>query len=155
MYLAWSMTYFHINLDPRGKKKKVLPPILIPVILMEVFFFSFFFWLLFSFVYCFVFILPILSKDTSSGRNLGRFFDRGRGFFPGSAFVGQQNHIFRLLPACTVGSFFVRFCFFLLLLLKCSVLNTPAHFSLSNVITAAHIRKSVWVCVPREHTRTL
>lgn len=21
MYLAWSMTYFHINLDPRGKKK--------------------------------------------------------------------------------------------------------------------------------------
>lgn len=25
------MTYFHINLDPRGQKKNVLPPILIPV----------------------------------------------------------------------------------------------------------------------------
>lgn len=43
MYLAWSMTYFHINLDPRGKKKKVLPPILIPVVILEFFGFLFVF----------------------------------------------------------------------------------------------------------------
>lgn len=48
MYLAWSMTYFHINLDPRGKKKNVLPPILIPVGTVWLFFvclfsFNFFF----------------------------------------------------------------------------------------------------------------
>lgn len=58
------MTYFHINLDPRGKKKKVLPPILIPVIILEIFF-SFFF-----------ISSPCFSerafKDTSSGRKRGR-----------------------------------------------------------------------------------
>lgn len=128
------MTYFHINLDPRGKKKKVLPPILIPVILMEVFF-SFFFWLLLFLFVCLFFlflILPILSEDTSSGRNLGRFSNRGRGFFPGSAFVGQQNHIFRLLPACTVG-FFVLFSFFSVVMFSvkrpCPLLSFKCYYS--------------------------
>lgn len=42
------MTYFHINLDPRGQKKNVLPPILIPVgtvwlFLFVCFTFNFFF----------------------------------------------------------------------------------------------------------------
>lgn len=56
------MTYFHINLDPRGKEKKVLPPILIPVIILDFFFL----------------LNPLGSftervfKDTSSGRKRGR-----------------------------------------------------------------------------------
>lgn len=54
------MTYFHINLDPRGKKKKVLPPILIPVVTMEVFFF--FFVVVVSFVSYFFSPSPSYSK---------------------------------------------------------------------------------------------
>lgn len=54
------MTYFHINLDPRGKKKKVLPPILIPVVMMEVFLFLLF--CLYLFFLLFFFSSPSYSK---------------------------------------------------------------------------------------------
>lgn len=52
------MTYFHINLDPRGKKK-VLPPILIPVIILEVIF-SFLFSEYFGSSFCFVLFVLII-----------------------------------------------------------------------------------------------
>lgn len=54
------MTYFHINLDPRGK-----PPVLIPVIIMEFLFLSIFY----GFLFFFFFSLSGLLKF--SGRSVG------------------------------------------------------------------------------------
>lgn len=59
------MTYFHINLDPRGKKKKVLPPLLIPM--GTVWLFS-----LFVCLFSFYFIFRL-----SSGRSEGLRPPRG------------------------------------------------------------------------------
>lgn len=69
------MTYFHINLDPRGKKKKVLPPILIPVVMMEVFF-SFF--LVVGFV-CIFFFSSSPSYSKRGTRLQGGTWDVTRG----------------------------------------------------------------------------
>lgn len=88
MYLAWSMTYFHINLDPRGKKK-VLPPILIPVIILTFFFFSLN--LLGSF------FLSGLSKTRLQGGTWEITLQlEAQGchlWASGSGYVGQMNHL--------------------------------------------------------------
>lgn len=63
MYLAWSMTYFHINLDPRGKKKMFCRQFLYPCGYIGFFFFR-------SFWVDFFFFSGRAFKDTSSGRNV-------------------------------------------------------------------------------------
>lgn len=74
MYLAWSMTYFHINLDPRGKKKSFAANSYTRDYIGVLFCFV-------SFCFFFFFSLNLLGsvfffserafKDTSSGRNVG------------------------------------------------------------------------------------
>lgn len=83
MYLAWSMTYFHINLDPRRKKKSFAANSYTRDYIGDFFFclfcFLWIFWVLFS---------ERAFKDTSSGRNVGdhsairgpRVPPRGSGF---------------------------------------------------------------------------
>lgn len=62
MYLAWSMTYFHINLDPRGKKKSFAANSYTRDYTEFFFFFRDFLGSSFS---------ERAFKDTSSGRNVG------------------------------------------------------------------------------------
>lgn len=70
MYLAWSMTYFHINLDPRGKKKSFAANSYTRgyIGFLFVCLFLWIFWVCF----CFVFSSEWAFKDASSGRNVGR-----------------------------------------------------------------------------------
>lgn len=154
MYLAWSMTYFHINLDPRGKKKKVFPPILIPVIILEVlgvfsfrfgvgfFCFCLFFWF---FRGGWFFTSERAFKDTSSGRNMG---DHSAIQRPRAAAAGVPlNHLegvgFRLL--LPVQWFY-----------RCSMLtfapNPPHPHLLFPLFPDVW---SVWVCVPGKNTHPL
>lgn len=85
------MTYFHINLDSRGKKK-VLPPILIPVIISDLFLFVCFFGSL---------LVPFFPSGLSKTSLQGGTWEitlqlEAPGCHlraTGSGYVGQLNHL--------------------------------------------------------------
>lgn len=123
------MTYFHINLDPRGKKKSFAANsytrgYIVFLFFLLGFFFSLFLLNLLGFV--FFFILSGLFKDTSSGRSVG---DHSAIRGPEGAASGLRGSGLRRpaesplrgglpsSPACTLFLFVVFFFF------RCSVLT--------------------------------
>lgn len=147
------MTYFHINLDPRGKKKKVLPPILIPVILMEVLF-LFFFWLLVLFV-C---LCPFYSSYSKQGldfrEELGTFLRQGEGLLSGSGLCRPVQSQFPS-SSCLYGVFFsLQFvCLFVCFVVLFSV-QCPLPTSLFQMLLEQHTSVKVCEFVCRGNTHT-
>lgn len=126
MYLAWSMTYFHINLDPRGKKKSFAANSYTRDY-TEVFFFFLFFFFFNSLNLLGSFFLSGLSKTRLQGGTWEITLQlEARGchlWASGSGYVGQMNHLLGGgLPsssACTV-------------IFRCSML-TPVLFQNTSV----------------------
>lgn len=122
------MTYFHINLDPRGKKKSFAANSYTRGYIVFLFSFGvFFFFVPFeSFGFCFFFILSGLFKDTSSGRSVG---DHSAIRGPEGAASGLRGSGLRRpaesplrggLPSSPACTLFLFRCFFFF---RCSVLT--------------------------------
>lgn len=129
MYLAWSMTYFHINLDPRGKKKSFAANSYTRGYIVFLFFLLGFFFSLFL-LNLLGFVFFLFWAGFSKTRLQGGAWEITLQFvalrvpplgFGVQAYVGQLNHLlgvgFRLLLPVHCF-FFVVFFFF-----RCSVLT--------------------------------